>query len=93
MPIGVPPPDGRGGSVARYRPGRYASDIHPDPQREAESYFALARRAQDTGKARLARVYFQMAARRATGELKAQALAEVAAIGETVGSAAKAAPR
>jgi hypothetical protein len=65
----------------------------PDPQREAEDYFARARGAQESGKARLARVYYQMAARRATGELKDRALAEVAAIGVAVESTGRTAPR
>jgi hypothetical protein len=65
----------------------------PDPQREAEDYFARARGAQESGKARLARVYYQMAARRATGELKDRALAQVAAIGVAVESAGRTAPR
>jgi hypothetical protein len=44
---------------------------------EAERFFAQARQAEADGKLNVARIYYQMAARRATGELKEQALARI----------------
>jgi hypothetical protein len=74
-------------SVAEIEQSKRAE--RPDPLREAEDFFARARQAQVDGKPRLARVYFQMAARRATGELKERALAEAAAVGAALASAQK----
>ncbi len=72
-------------SVAEIEARRRAA--RPDPEREAENYFSRARQAEETGKPRSARVYYQMAARRASGELKQRALAQIEAIGQVVGSA------
>jgi hypothetical protein len=48
---------------------------------EAEQFFDRARQAEAEGKPHVARIYYQMAARRASGELKQQALAKVEALG------------
>jgi len=74
-------------SVAEIERAKLAE--RPDPVGDAESCYARARQAQGDGKLRLARVYFQMAARRASGELKSRALAEAAAIGASLASAEK----
>jgi len=44
---------------------------------EAEDFFARAQQAEAEGKANVARIYYQMAARRATGALKDQVLAKL----------------
>ncbi len=44
---------------------------------DAEKFFARARQAETDGKTSVARVYYQMAARRASGALKEQALARL----------------
>jgi len=44
---------------------------------EAEQFYQRAQDAEEAGKASVAKIYYQMAARRATGELKQQALAKV----------------
>jgi hypothetical protein len=48
---------------------------------EAQKFFDRARQAETDGKPKVARIYYQMAARRASGELKQQALARLQAIG------------
>lgn len=47
---------------------------------EAAMFFQRARLAEEAGKANVAKIYYQMVARRATGELKDQALARLEAI-------------
>jgi hypothetical protein len=49
-------------------------------QTEAEDLFERGRKAEDAGKKGVARIYYQMAARRAAGELKARAVARLAAV-------------
>jgi hypothetical protein len=48
---------------------------------EAEQFYRRAQDAEEAGKASVAKIYYQMAARRATGELKQQALAKVEGLG------------
>ena len=48
---------------------------------EAEEFFARGQKAESEGKANVARIYYQMAARRATGELQQQVLAKLDAAG------------
>ena len=50
---------------------------------DAEKFFAHARQAETDGKTSVARVYYQMAARRASGALKEQALARLQGIERT----------
>jgi hypothetical protein len=50
---------------------------------EAEKFFARARAAEADGKTGIARIYYQMAARRASGSLKEQASARLQALGST----------
>jgi hypothetical protein len=78
-------------SVAEIEGSRIAT--RSNQEREAEDYFARGRQAEAAGKLRLARVYFQMAERRASGALKQRARAEIAAIGVAVESAGQPAPR
>jgi hypothetical protein len=47
---------------------------------EAETFFARAQQAENDGKTGVARVYYQMAARRASGALKERALARLQGI-------------
>jgi len=47
---------------------------------EALVFFERARKAEEAGKANVARIYYQMVARRASGEMKEQALARLEAI-------------
>ena len=48
-----------------------------DPQQEAENLFALGTEAQSQGNLGAAKVFYEMAARRATGELRTQILARL----------------
>lgn len=48
---------------------------------EAEQFYQRAQDAEEAGKASVAKIYYQMAARRATGGLKQQALAKVEGFG------------
>jgi len=48
---------------------------------EADDFFQRAQAAEAAGKPTVAKIYYQMAARRATGELKEQVLARLEAIG------------
>ena len=48
---------------------------------EAEKYFERARQAEADGKLNVARIYYQMVARRAAGDLQHQALARLEAVG------------
>jgi hypothetical protein len=50
-------------------------------QDEAANFFARGRQAEAEGKRNVARIYYQMAARSASGELKQQVLARLAALG------------
>jgi hypothetical protein len=72
-------------SVAEIEAARQAEPV--DPAREAQAYFAKAEQARVEGKPRLARVYYQMASRRASGPLKQRALAGAAAVGAELASA------
>ena len=47
---------------------------------EAESYFAQARQAETDGKPGVAKIYYQMAARRASGDFKQQIQARLDAL-------------
>jgi hypothetical protein len=47
---------------------------------EAESYFARGQKAESDGKPSVAKIYYQMAARRASGDLKQQAQARLDAL-------------
>ncbi|HUT08874.1 MAG TPA: hypothetical protein VMY42_00115 [Thermoguttaceae bacterium] len=61
---------------------------------EADDFFQRARQAETDGKANVAKIYYQMAARRATGELKEQVLARLDVIGraETASKIAQSSP-
>ena len=50
---------------------------------EAEQFYQRGRDAEEAGKASVAKIYYQMAARRATGELKQQALAKAEGLGRS----------
>jgi hypothetical protein len=52
-------------------------------QQQAAVLYERARAAEEDGKPNVAKVYYQMVARRASGELKRQALARLAALGES----------
>ena len=52
-------------------------------QDEAEKWLERGRQAESAGKASVARVYYQMAARRASGELKAEVASRLAAVSGT----------
>jgi len=68
------PGTGLAGVQARPTPG-------PDGHLyDAQGYFERGRAAEAKGKAGVARIYYQMAARRATGELKEQILSRLAAL-------------
>ena len=47
---------------------------------EADDYFARGQQAEADGKMAVAKIYYQMAARRATGDLKQQVLARLDAV-------------
>ena len=47
---------------------------------EAEKFFERGRQAEADGKPNVARIYYQMAVRRASGDLKKQALARLEAV-------------
>lgn len=49
-------------------------------RQEAEDFFQRGRSAEESGKPNVARIYYQMAARRAAGELKQQVAARLAAM-------------
>jgi hypothetical protein len=53
---------------------------------EAEAFFERGRQAETDGKPAVARIYYQMVARRAAGDLKQQALARLEAISGTQSS-------
>ena len=48
---------------------------------EAQAYFDRGEQAEADGKPKVAKIYYQMAARRATGDLKQQALAKLDSLG------------
>ncbi len=50
---------------------------------EAEAFFVRGQEAEASGKANVARIYYQMAARRATGELQHEVLARLRGIAQT----------
>jgi hypothetical protein len=50
--------------------------------REAQAFFTRGQEAEASGKANVARIYYQMVARRATGDLQTAALARLRAIGQ-----------
>ena len=58
-------------------PGQAQQDIRDD---EAARFFARGEKAEAEGKANVARIYYQMAARRATGDLRTQVAAKLDAI-------------
>jgi len=49
-------------------------------QQEAENFFQRGRSAEESGKPNVARIYYQMAARRASGDLKQQVAARLEAL-------------
>ena len=51
---------------------------------EAEQLYQRGLNAEDAGKANVAKVYYQMASRRASGKLKDAALARLAAIAQSL---------
>jgi hypothetical protein len=53
---------------------------------EARDFFERAQKAEAAGKSSVAKIYYQMAARRATGELKDQAVAKLEALSGARGS-------
>ena len=56
---------------------------------EAESYFSQGRQAETDGKPGVAKIYYQMAARRASGDLKQQVQARLDALGGRTTALAK----
>jgi hypothetical protein len=52
-------------------------------QVEAEGFFERGQSAEEAGKANVARIYYQMAAKRATGPLKEQIAARLSALAQT----------
>jgi len=68
-------------SVAQSRAQRAAEQA--TRQDEALNYFQRGRKAEAEGKSGVAKIYYQMAARRATGELKNQVLARLEVVGGT----------
>jgi len=68
-------------SVAEIKAQRAAAER--ETQREAESLAARAREAEAAGKFGVARIYFQQAARRATGALKEECEARLATLANT----------
>lgn len=69
------PPVGSVAEAARQRAEEVAGI-----NREAVNYFDQGRAAEVAGKPSVARIYYQMAARRATGELKNEVAARLAAV-------------
>ena len=59
---------------------------------EADGFFARAKQAEADGKPHVAKIYYQMAVRRASGELKQQAQARLDAIGGRTTALANSAP-
>jgi hypothetical protein len=59
---------------------------------EADGYFARAKQAEADGKPHVAKIYYQMAVRRASGELKQQAQARLDAISGRTTALANSAP-
>ncbi len=82
-PDGAPSP---AGSVADIR--RHRAQEQLAREEEAVSFFERGRTAEEAGKANVAKIYYQMAARRASGALKQQITARLAAV-----SPAKQAPK
>jgi hypothetical protein len=74
-------------SVAEIRRQRAASAA--PPEREISALVERARAARATGKSSLARTYYDMAARRATGASYEQIVAERRALGQAQGKAAE----
>ena len=64
----------------RWRPRRFGAALRQTRADEAQKFFDRARQAEIDGKSKVARIYYQMAARRASGELKQRALARLQAI-------------
>ena len=62
--------------------------------RQAADLFQRGRKAESAGKTNVAKIYYQMAARRAEGELKLQVAARLQAIGlaQTVADVAQSGP-
>ena len=58
---------------------------------EADSFFARGQQAEADGKPAVAKIYYQMAARRATGDLKQQAQARLDALSGRTTAVAKSA--
>lgn len=70
-----------GRTVPSVAEARRMHAVEQDAQnRDAAVYFEKARLAEEDGKPATAKIFYEMAARRATGELKEQALARIAAL-------------
>jgi hypothetical protein len=70
-----------GRTVPSVAEARRMHALEQDSQnREAAVFFEKARAAEEDGKPKTAKVYYEMVARRASGELKEQALARIAAL-------------
>jgi hypothetical protein len=74
-------------SVATMRAQQAAEDSAL--QAEAAQLLAQAREVEAAGKPGVAKIYYQMAARRATGSLKNEALAELQRLGATAQSSGR----
>ncbi len=59
---------------------------------EADSFFARGQQAEADGKPNVAKIYYQMAARRATGDLKQQVQARLEAVSGRTTALAKNTP-
>ena len=59
---------------------RPRQDSAQQKEQEAVEFFAKAKRAESEGKSGVAKIYYQMAARRAQGEMQAEALTRLAAL-------------
>jgi hypothetical protein len=83
--------DSAGGqSIAEIR--RRQAEEDAVTQQEAERLFAQASELQTAGKTGVAKIYFQMAARRATGDLKDRAFAALRELNKPIQSASSGAP-
>jgi hypothetical protein len=80
-PIWSPPPAAESPLAASLADADARRSSHDATRRdEARDFFERARKAEAEGKSSVAKVYYQMAARRATGQLKDQVLARLEAL-------------
>lgn len=85
LPEPVPPSVGAPATSVAAAAPQPAVPPHPAPPPsghlyDAQGYFERGQAAEANGKAAVARIYYQMAARQATGELKEQILSRLAAL-------------